>query len=405
MKPIRTLFGVLILLFFAVPAQAANRPFPVHATYAAGVIRPSHVSQAQMDNVVRQHYAAWKTKYLRNLGGEYWVKYDGTNTTVSEAHGYGMVLTAYMGDRAIFESMLRYFEAHPSHLTPHLMAWKQTYKNGAMVDIDGPDSATDGDLDVAYALLLADAQWGSSGAVDYKAEALLVLHDVLAKDVNSTTMTLKVGDWATGTDATLTRPSDFMTGHMLAFARADTANAATWAALHAKIAQIVNFQFTHGSANTGLMADFMVKSGTDFVPATGKVLEGQHDGDYAYNACRTPWRLAMSAIVEGNRSMLAPLRRENRWIKATTSGDPSRIKAGYYVRNGVNGTAYANYSDLPFTAPFAVAAMLGGDKGQGWLNKMWDSITGGDFAITTDYYGDSIRMQVLLTVSGNWWSP
>lgn len=405
MKPIRILFGALILLFLAASAHATSRPFPFHATYAAGVIKPSNVSQAQMDNAVRQHYAAWKTKYLRNLGGEYWVKYDGSNTTVSEAHGYGMVLTAYMGDRAIFNSMLRYFKAHPSHLTQHLMAWKQTYKNGAMVNIDGPDSATDGDLDVAYALLLADAQWGSSGAVDYKAEALLVLHDVLAKDVNSTTMTLKVGDWATGADATLTRPSDFMTGHILAFARADTANTATWAALHAKIAGIVNFQFTHGSGNTGLMPDFMVKSGADFVPATGKVLEGQHDGDYAYNACRTPWRLAISAIVEGNTSLLAPLRRESKWIKATTSGDPSRIKAGYYVRNGINGTAYANYSDLPFTAPFAVVAMLGGGKGQGWLNKMWDSITGGDFGVTTDYYGDSIRMQVLLTVSGNWWSP
>ena len=49
--------------------------------------------------------------------------------------------------------------------------------------------------------------------------------------------------------------------------------------------------------------------------------------------------------------------------------------------------------------------MLGGAAGQAWLNSLWDSITGGDFGIETDYYGDSIRLQVLLTVSGNWWSP
>ena len=131
--------------------------------------------------------------------------------------------------------MWRYFKAHPSRLTPHLMAWKQTLKNGKMVNIEGADSATDGDLDVAYALLLADKQWGSAGTVDYKAEALLVLHDVLKGEFNSATVTLKVGDWATGADANLTRPSDFMSGHMLVFARADAANQDTWLAIHAKI--------------------------------------------------------------------------------------------------------------------------------------------------------------------------
>ncbi len=405
MNRFRTCLGIVFLLLATVTAQAANRPFPFHTAYTAGVITPDHVSQVQMDQAVRQHYAAWKSNYLRNLGGEFWVKYDATNSTVSEAHGYGMVLTSYMGDRAIFDSMLRYFKTHPSKLTPHLMAWKQTLKNGKMANVEGGDSATDGDLDVAYALLLAHKQWGSAGATDYRAEALLVLHAVLEGEFNSATTTLKVGDWAAGADANLTRPSDFMSGHMLAFARADAANRETWLAIHTKIAAIVNFQFAHGSAKTGLMPDFMVKQGADFVPAIGTVLEGKHDGDFAYNACRTPWRLAMSHIVEANTAMLAPLRKQAAWIRTITSSDPSRIKAGYYVRNGVNGKSYVNYSDLPFTAPFAVVAMLGGTKGQGWLNKLWDSITGGDFGITTDYYGDSLRMQVLLTVSGNWWRP
>lgn len=405
MKLLSACLGVMLLLIAAADAVATERPFPFHATYTSGVVKPNHVTQPQMDNTVRQYYAAWKTNYLRDLGGEYWVKYDATNTTVSEAHGYGMVLTAYMADRAIFNSMLRYFKAHPSRLTPHLMAWKQTLKNGAMVNVEGADSATDGDLDVAYGLLLADAQWGSAGIIDYKAEALLVLHGILDHELNRTSKTLKLGDWATGADGNLTRPSDFMTGHLLAFARADTANAALWRAIHAKIAAVVNFQFANGSESTGLMPDFMIKSGANFVPVTGKVLESRHDGDYSYNACRTPWRLAMSHIVEGNSSMLAPLRRQTAWIRAKTSGDPSRIKAGYFVRNGVNGQAFVNFSDLPFTAPFAVVAMLGGPAGQAWLNSLWDSITGGDFAITTDYYGDSIRLQVMLTVSGNWWRP
>ena len=399
------LSAFVICLMAALPSPATTRAFPFHVTYTAGVIKPSNVTQAAMDNLISAYYSKWKVNYLRNGGGEYWVKYDATNSTVSEAHGYGMVLAAYMADKPLFDSMFRYFRAHPSINAAHLMAFKQTLKNGAMVNVEGPDSATDGDLDIAFALLLAHVQWGSSGTIKYRAEALTVLHDILTHEVNAATNTLTPGDWASGSDANHTRPSDFMTGHILAFAKADTTNAAKWRAIHNKIAAIVNYQFAHGSAATGLMPDFMVKSGAAFVPVPGKYLESVHDGDFSYNACRTPWRLAMSYIVQGNAAMLPALKKQASWISAITLGNPARIKAGYYVRNGVNGKNFVSYSDLAFTAPFAVNAMTAGAAGQAWLNKLWTSITGGDFGLTNDYYGDTIRLQVLLTLAGDWWAP
>ena len=90
MNRIHVVFGVLLLLLAAVDVNAGERPFPYHSTYASSVIKPSHVTQKSMDRAVKRHYAAWKTSYLRNLGGEYWVKYIASNTTVSEAHGYGI---------------------------------------------------------------------------------------------------------------------------------------------------------------------------------------------------------------------------------------------------------------------------------------------------------------------------
>ena len=42
------------------------------------------------------------------------------------------------------------------------MAWAQ---NQSCQNVSGPDSATDGDLDIAYALLLADRQWAINGAI------------------------------------------------------------------------------------------------------------------------------------------------------------------------------------------------------------------------------------------------
>jgi hypothetical protein len=371
-----------------------------------GVIKPTHVSQAAMDQAVLNHYAAWKTQYLRSTGGQgVWVKYDGTDSTVSEAHGWGMVLAAYMGDKAIFDEMHRYFRAHPSGIAAHLMAWKQTLTNGTMVNVEGDASATDGDMDIAYGLLLADAQWGSAGAIDYKAEALLVMRAILANEVNPTAWNLTPGDWAQWSDFDYTRPSDFMTGHLLAFARADTVNSARWLQVYGTVSSAVNHQFANGSQATGLMPDFMVRSGSHFIPVPGTYLEGMHDGDFHYNACRTPWRLAMSYIVEGLTDMLASQQRTATWIAGATGGVPNRIRAGYYITQGAHGSTYADYDDLPFTAPMAVNAMLGGPASQAWLNSLWTSITGGDYPATVDYYGDTIRMQVLMTVSGNWWAP
>jgi len=69
-----------------------------------------------------------------------------------------------------------------------------------------------------------------------------------------------------------TRPSDFMVDHFLAFARADPAHSAEWMNVYNKICAMVNYQFNSGgSAGTGLMPDFLVKSGANFVPVSGSI--------------------------------------------------------------------------------------------------------------------------------------
>ena len=56
---------------------------------------------------------------------------------------------------------------------------------------------------------------------------------------------------------------------------------------------------------------------------------------------------------------------------------------------------------MAFTAPFAVAAMSD--------PRPADGSTGSGGAVAaaspTGYYPDSIRLQSMLVVSGNWWSP
>jgi endo-1,4-beta-D-glucanase Y len=393
--------------------DAARRPFPQHVDYTAGVIKPTNVTQAEMDAAVTSAYATWKSAYIKSLGGQGdWVdcgkacgKTD--DIAVSEGQGYGLVISAYMGDKTTFDALYRYYVAHPSRFGPHLMAWQQKYEHGRMVDTGGPDSATDGDLDIAYGLLLADRQWGSGGAVDYLQAALDAMHDILAWDVDPAQWNTNPGDWAhgRGKDENHTRPSDWMTDHFVSFAQVDAANAGKWNAVYDEVAATVAWQFAHGSGATGIVPDFMGLSGNHFVPVHGKYLETKHDGDFSYNACRTPWRLAMSYIVDGRTELLPAEQRTTSWIKGATGGATRKIRAGYYIENGHDGTPFVNYRDLAFTAPMAVNAMISGEACQGWLNSLWTAIDGGDFGKLNDYYGDSLRMQVLIVVSGNWWKP
>jgi hypothetical protein len=406
------LLWILILALGSCPAfgaPTANRPFPQHVTYARGVILPNHLSRSAMDATVQEYYNNWQAMYVKSIPGtspeQEFVEYASGPETVSEAQGYGMVISAYMANKIDFDAMFHYFKAHPSEISPHLMAWRQEWVNGQMVDTGGADSATDGDLDIAYALLLADKQWGSSDAINYKAEALAVMSDILAKDVNQADWNLLLGDWAFDSDMNHTRTSDFMVDHLLAFAAADPAHASQWMKVYDKICVIVNYQYKYGGSNyTGLLPDFMVKLESNFVPVSGTYLESIHDGDYYYNSCRTPWRLPMAYIVSGKSDILSVLTTQNFWIMSLTGGSQNKILAGYYVKNGPNGTSFEDYGDLCFTAPFAVLAMIDPNN-QDWLNKLWTSITGGDYGTYTNYFDDTIRMQVLLVVSGNWWSP
>lgn len=385
---------------------APARPFPWKQGYAPGVIQPSHVTPAAMDQAVSAAWAQWKQSYLRSDGGQgSWVNYAKKPATVSEAHGYGMVLAAIFGEQALFDELLRYCQAHPSVNAPHLMAWKQVLRDGQMVDVQGPDSATDGDMDIACALLMADRQWGSAGATDYRGLALAVLHDILDHEVNPQWHNLTPGDWARGRDARHTRPSDFMSAHLLAFAEADNAHRRQWQQVYATVVQAVNDQATQGSELTGLMPDFMHRSAGRWVPTPGKYLETRHDGDFSYNACRTPWRLAMSWILLGRDELLAVQQQQARWIRSATQGRPAALRAGYWVLNGPNGQPFVHYGDLAFLAPFAVNAMLGGPEGQDWLNRLWDAMVGGLYGPVVDYYGDSLRLQAMLVLSGNQWQP
>src|SRR5207247_991608 len=57
---------IVLVAALAAPAAAVNHPFGSHPfAYAAGSIRPNHVSQSVLDQAVRDFYDVWKTRYVK----------------------------------------------------------------------------------------------------------------------------------------------------------------------------------------------------------------------------------------------------------------------------------------------------------------------------------------------------
>ncbi len=388
-------------------SSGGPHPFGTHGGYfGTGVIFPSNHSQAELDSATASYYDAWKAAYIEPAcgGGQFRIITDsGTSAyTVSEGHGYAMVITAMMEGHdpqahTVFDGLYKYFDAHRSNNNNGLMAWAQ---DAQCQNVMGPDSATDGDLDVAYALLLADRQWGSAGAIDYHAQALKVIAAVLESDVHPANSIL-VGDWVSSGDSHYngTRPSDFMLSHFKSFAQ--KSGVARWNDVVDKTYAVVAYVQTHASAQTGLLPGFLVKAdGATPEPAPGGWLEGGSDGRYDYNACRVPWRLATDYLMTGEPRSQAAVRPINAWIRTQTGGNPDAIKDGYQL----NGTPTGGGPDLCFVSPFAVSAMVEPQAGtnQTWLNALWDNIEGRGLE---GYYGDTVKMQCMLVASGNWFVP
>ncbi len=386
--------------------QPPYRPFPQHVRYADGTIRPNHLPQQQLDDDVRAAYDHWKARYLKPVPDTSPIQYrvsfgsSNPNRTVSEGQGFGMIITALMAGydpdaQTIFDGLWRFTRAHPSNRDDRLMAWEVPEPDR------GASSAFDGDADMAYALLLAHAQWGSDGDINYAAEAQTLITAIRESTIGPDSNLPMLGDWVKPKgypyNQYTPRTSDFMFSHFRAYA-AFTGDDTWHRVIQAGQAAVDHIQTTY-SPDTGLLPDFLVaQSGPDHLPqpAPPRFLEGPHDGDYHYNAGRVPWRLGMDVLLHGDPVSTAQVQKMARWIVRDTGGNPKAIKAGYRL----DGTPNGDYFTTFFAAPFGVAVMTTPEHQQ-FLNDLYDAVA----HRREDYYEDSVTLLTLLVMSGNYWSP
>lgn len=359
-----------------------------------------------MDDSVRSFYRNWKEHYIRDAGNAHyyvWVKSAIRNKrSVSEGQGYGMIIVALMAgydDSAqnIYDGLFRYYRSHPDKNSSYLMAWAQTR---SFKDEDGT-SATDGDIDIAYSLLLADAQWGSRGRIDYLGGCRNMLTDIMRREINRKTYSVLLSDAVEedSRDYFDMRSSDFMPAHFKDFGAAS--GDGNWKrVVDNNYALFLSLQDRY-SKEAGLLPDFIQSIGTGGRPAHAGYLESRFDGYYNYNACRVPWRIATDFILNGDPRAKKLAQKINSWIKTRTMNSPDRISAGYSLAG--QDIKSRHFEAPSFMAPLAVSAMVD-TAHQVWLDRLWDRITG--FGLREfDYYDNSIKMLNMIILSGNYWKP
>ena len=403
----------LVIGTFAL-ADPATRPFPQHTTYAAGSLKPKSISPAALDHETGAFYDEWKRKRLvaARAPGQFYVLFDDHDVkagadviAVSEGQGYGMIITAFMGGhdpdaKKYFDGLYRFYRSHPSIHNSRLMAWRQV--QGEVTAPDSRDSASDADMDIAYALLIADRQWGSAGEINYSVEGKALIEAIYADDVNPRAASMKLGDEISSDDSAYmdTRSSDLIPDHFRAFQRAT--GRAEWGVILDKSYSIIDALQNGFSPATGLLPDFIRRVDKSPTPARPNYLESKHDGDYYYNACRVPFRVGLDYLLTGEPRSKAALEKITRWVRIESGENPARIAEGYTLSGKRLHKDEAN-GQTCYVAPLAVAAMADGGS-QTWLDACTELVIkpGPD---DNDYFDGTIKLLCLLVISGNWWSP
>lgn len=116
---------------------------------------------------------AYKAAFLKSDGRI--VDSGNQNATHSEGQGYGLLFAFHANDRASFQAIWHWTQTHLQiRQGDHLFAWRSLPERG----VEDLNNASDGELLIAWALLLASEKWGNDA---YRNAAQQILADVRAK--------------------------------------------------------------------------------------------------------------------------------------------------------------------------------------------------------------------------------
>jgi endo-1,4-beta-D-glucanase Y len=279
-------------------------------------------------------FEKWKVTHVEDCGnGRARVKFDTAAETVSEGIGYGLLLTASWGDRALFEAILAYRNAVLK--SNKLLPWRLNGCSGSVLD---QGSAADGDLDVAMALLMADCVWPSQGYKDSALATINALRELVVKADGSRLFLLAGDSW--GGDS-CGNPSYYAPAYYRAFAKAGATNAADWTELAQDTYYYLN---KAANSSTGLVGNWQKADSLSCSKSSSEY------ASYGYDAARTPWRIVTDYAWWGEAQAKTYATKVSNWAGGVGIAN---VVDGY----SVSGSSTGEYKNSAFTGALALAGI------------------------------------------------
>jgi endo-1,4-beta-D-glucanase Y len=322
------------------------------------------------------------------------------DSTVSEGIAYGMLLAVYMDDQTLFDDLWQYEQQFLDK--SGLMNWYiKADGSGLGSNPSGAGPATDADEDMAFALVLADKQWGGQGKLKSK-------YIDLAKGQIGAVWNNEVYDYQylkpwPANDLPALNLSYFAPAFYKVFAKVDTANASNWKKLTDTMYTALNASLNagNGNADNGLVPAWCDTAGKPNGGAFG-ASGGASPTNYQYDSCRTPFRVGLDYCWNGEARAQAYVAKTSNFFSGQGA---SKIVDGY----DLNGTPHAQYQtgdksqvqSASFVGPAGVGAMSSPTY-QSFVNDAYGILVTGKATVGGTYYDESWMVQSLLMMTANY---
>ena len=315
------------------------------------------------DATLQTEYTNWKKAYVVDCsttqarvqaGGS--AAGSSSSETFSEGIGYGMLLAVEFNDQATFDKLWAYYKAALDK--NGLMNWKMNACTGNYYEANG---ASDGDLDTAMALVLGDRKWGG-----YTTDANALLDAIRTYETMTcgSQTVLRPGDaWGLECTTGNLNPSYFSPGYYRAFALYQSSQATFWNKFADDTVKLL-LAYQKTATSGALMGEWGY---TDRLA----------DTSYGYNACRTPWRVAIDYVW---------------WGSADSKTFLTNVSTYVDSNGGVSGVPFDKNS--AFLGPFALSGIATGkcaDYYQSWMSgAQYDD----------RYFQGTLRVLAMLLMAG-----
>ncbi len=361
-----------------------NAPFPQNTDL--GTCAPVENASAYNAAILRA-YETWIENLVTTEGANGGARVmspehdSSARATPSEAMGYGMMITAAMGDKELFDQFWTYTQSQ-------IMSGV-----GLMLWLPGDSgSATDADADIAFSLLMAQAQWGGT----YADAASDMIDAMYREDVTNGNVNAGSNDWLQGFNASYFTPSFY------------PAYGGDW--LTVRDEGYVVLGDNQSNFRDGLFSDWCQLDGTpvDGSSIGAKVTGGFTGPVYGYDAARVPWRLGLDACTNGEDQkavdILTPLLTFFADYATHQDGDRIDLLVAGWQNGGPAIDAVSN--QVSFIGPVGVGAMAVSARAnmrEMAFRAVLDILENPEYNQT--YYPTTLGLITALTMSGNLLHP